>query len=156
MPGLLVEFPRTRLIIVGEGSERVRLQELVTSLGLDKHVTLAGFRTDVPELLQRMDVYVQPSLHESFGIVLLEAMAAGLPVVASEVEGIPEIVADGETGYLVPVGDSEALANAVRSLLRDTELRRKMGETGRRRVAKEFDIKKTVRSYEQLYEELCS
>lgn len=155
MPGIIKIFPAARLILIGEGTERARLRELAERLGVQDVIRMPGYAANVPSVMRQFDVYVQPSLQESFGLVLLEAMAAGLPIVASDVDGIPEIVLAGVTGFRVPPRDSAAIAAAVCALLGSSEERAQIGRAGRARVIEEFDIKKTVRSYEQLYEELA-
>lgn len=156
MPRVLAEFPKARLILIGEGPEHASLQLLAASLGVENAVTFAGFRADVPPIMRQIDICVQPSLQESFGIVLLEAMAAGVAVVATNVEGIPEIVVDGVTGRLVPSADPDALGAALRDLIGDADTRRNMGAAGRKRVEAAFDIRRTVRGYEDLYARLAA
>jgi glycosyltransferase involved in cell wall biosynthesis len=155
MPIIAQGFPSARLIIVGEGAEKQRLMDLAKALRVDGAVTMAGFRADVPVIMRQIDVCVQPSLQEAFGIVLLEAMAAARPVVASNVEGIPEIVIDGVTGLLVPAGEPAAIARAVCALLADRERRMEMGRSARSQVERHFDIRATVRCYEDVYGELA-
>lgn len=154
MPDILRAHPTAQLLLVGEGAERSRLQQLVESLGVGDAVTMPGFDSNIPALLPKLDLCVHPAVDEAFGLVLLEAMAAGKAVVATNVGGVGEIVADGETGLLVPPRDPEALSGAVCTLLADADRRVRMGKAGRRRVEREFTIEKTVRGYERLYEEL--
>jgi glycosyltransferase involved in cell wall biosynthesis len=136
-----------RLVIVGEddpravpgsGSYRTELEAQVQQLGLERNVLFTGFRTDVPRLMAALDVFVHPSWEEPFGMVFLEAMAMRKPVVAWESGGAPEVVVHGETGLLVERGSVAALADGVRTLLRDEPLRRRMGDAGRRRVEHVF------------------
>lgn len=129
-----------RLELVGDGPDRPALESLHRELGLEGRVRFAGERDDVPELLSRAAVFVLSSRSEGMPLSVLEAMAAGLPVVASRVGGIPEQVADGVTGLLVPVGDAERLAEALRRLLDDPELRRSLGSAGRTRAEERFDL----------------
>jgi glycosyltransferase involved in cell wall biosynthesis len=98
-----------------------------------------------------MDLVVMPSLRESFGIVALEAMAMKVPVIASRIGGLAEIVVNEKTGFLVPPGDADALAEAIRTLTENPEMRRNMGEAGRQRVAEVFSIESTIRRTEELY-----
>jgi glycosyltransferase involved in cell wall biosynthesis len=139
------------LLIVGDGPDRPRLEAEIERVGLDGRVRLAGERADVPDLLAGADVFVLSSASEGMPISVLEAMAAGLPVVASRVGGVPELVADGETGLLVPPGDSEALAQALRGLLADARLRHRLGDAGRVRVRERFDLGPFGRAHVELY-----
>jgi glycosyltransferase involved in cell wall biosynthesis len=151
MPEILRNHPAARLILVGEGPRRDYLLRLARTLGIADATVLWSFEANVPALMSQIDLCVHPSLEEPFGIALLEAMAARKPVVATNVDGIPEIVHDGITGYLVPPRDPGALANAICTLLRDPVSGERMGKAGRARVEREFTIQKTVRSYEALY-----
>jgi sugar transferase (PEP-CTERM/EpsH1 system associated) len=143
-----------RLLLAGEGELRDDLETRARSLGISRIVTFAGFRSDVAEILAACDVFVLPSLWEGMPNVVLEAMAVGLPVVATQVGGVPEIVLDGKTGLLVPPGDSETLAQALIRLLRDLDLRSRMGRAGRRRVEQYFSANQMVLETEALYEAL--
>jgi glycosyltransferase involved in cell wall biosynthesis len=131
---------RFTLEVVGDGPERPELESRHAELALDGRVRLGGERGDVPELLARADVVVLSSRSEGLPVSVIEAMAAGLPVVASSVGGLPELVADGETGILVPAGDAVALADALARLLDDPELRRSYGAAARRRALERFDL----------------
>ena len=128
-------LPDARLLVAGDGPER---NELEASAG--KNVAFLGFVEDIPALLERAALVVVPSRSEGLGLSALEAMAAGKPVVASRIGGLCEVVVHGETGLLVPPGDPEALAEALKSLLADPARARKMGEAGRARVRAEFDV----------------
>ncbi len=128
------------------------LHRLVVDLRIDKSVRFLGFQTETPRWLNALDVLVHPSLRESFGRAAAEAMAVGLPVIASRVDGLPEIVADAETGLLVPPADPPGLRAAVARLHADRELRRQMGERGRRRVQQLFSRDRYLREMEAVYE----
>ena len=144
--------PAVRLLLVGSGELRPDLEAQARSLGLAEVVTFSGLRADVPEILAALDVFVLPSLWEGMPNAVLEAMAAGLPVVATAVGGTPEAVVDRVTGLLVPPHDPDALARAIERLLGDPSLRREMGRAGRERVGRHFSIDQTVRRTQALYE----
>ncbi len=148
--------PQTRLWVIGPDEHGLgqELRELVQSLGLGSHVEFLGFRADIPQLLRQIDVFILPSFHEGFGLVLLEAMREGKPIVATAVGPIPEIVLDGVTGFLVPPRDSEDLADRILTLLNDGDLRKRMGEAGKKRWNENFTIETMVRSTEAIYETL--
>lgn len=147
-------LPEARFVIVGEGPERTALVALSRELGLDATVLFAGHRTDVGDVLAAADVVASSSAYEGSPLALMEALGAGKPVVATAVGGVPEIVRDGIEGRLVPPGDPEALAGALLELLRDPELRERMGAAGRLRQQTEFDVHVMVKRLEALYERL--
>jgi glycosyltransferase involved in cell wall biosynthesis len=129
-------------LVVGDGPDRPSVEAEVRRLGLQDAVTLAGTREDVPALLARADVFALSSRSEGAPLSILEAMAVGLPVVASRVGGVPELVVDGETGLLVPPGDPAAMADALGRLLADAGLRRRLGAAGRARAQRCFDVRR--------------
>jgi glycosyltransferase involved in cell wall biosynthesis len=137
--------------IVGDGPDRPAVEAEVRAAGLEAVVELAGERHDVPGLLADADVFVLSTRSEGAPLSVLEAMAAGLPVIASAVGGVPEIVADGVTGLLVPAGDDAALAAALKQLLADATLRRRLGAAGRERVRLHFDLADLQRAHLELY-----
>lgn len=145
---------RLRIVIVGDGPLRASLESTAESLGLADMLWMPGDRDDVPALLQAMDVFVLPSLGEGISNTLLEAMAAGLPVLATDVGGNPELVTDGENGRLFPVADEAAFCAALQELLDDSTLRETMGHNGLRRVRERFDWNRTVADYLRVYDEL--
>jgi glycosyltransferase involved in cell wall biosynthesis len=124
-------LPGAAAVIVGNGSQRHRLAHLAEELGLSQRVVMTGHRQEARSMLPTFDVVAVPSRWEAFGLVTVEAMLAERPVVASAVGGIPEVVADRETGFLVPPEDPDALADALRKLLADPDLRARMGRRGR-------------------------
>jgi glycosyltransferase involved in cell wall biosynthesis len=154
MPLLLERVPNAHAVIAGAGDLEEYLRDLALEVGVADRVHVLGPRRDVPELMHAMDVFVMPSIWEGFGLVLLESMAAGRPIVASRVATIPEVVLDGETGLLVPVGDPVALAEALAQLAHDPDAARAMGEAGRHRLRQQFSIDKMVGDTELLYYEL--
>jgi len=147
--------PAAVLLVAGNGSCEGALRARCTELGLDDSVRFLGFRLDVAELLQAMDVFVLSSLSEGLSLTLLEAGAARLPVVATRVGGNPEVIADGENGLLVPSGDAAELAGALVQLLRDPVLRRRMGAEARTRYETQFTLAAMTRGYMDVYRDLC-
>ncbi len=147
---------RLRLAIVGEGPARQACLELARAAGLADQVWLPGERTDVPELLRAMDVFVLPSLGEGVSNTILEAMASGLPVIATRVGGNPELVEEGVTGRLVPPGDPEALARALLEYLDDPARLAREGRAARARVEARFSMGAMVRAYLGVYDDLLA
>jgi glycosyltransferase involved in cell wall biosynthesis len=154
---LRARFPELRVEFAGSGTDESRLRSLAERLGLGGVVSFLGWQEDVNALHRRWQVLAQPSLHEGFGLAALEAMAAGVPVVASATGGLPELVEDERTGFLVPVGDVEALASRLERLLEDEALRIRMGEAARRRAVRSFSVEemaaRTAAVYDRLLDE---
>lgn len=148
-------WPDAVALLVGDGPTRLECQQLAASLGLGESVRFLGTRHDVPQLLSIAAIAVHPSFEEGFSNAILEAMAAGLPVIATAVGGSPEVIEEGVTGHLIPARDAGAIFDAISDLFRDHERARRMGEAGRCRVARRFSMDVTVREYESLYEELA-
>ncbi len=146
--------PDFRLTLVGDGPDREMLLALHKELGLGERVVFLGERHDVPAILACADLFVLPSVEEGIPLTILEAMATGLPVVATPVGGNPEVVVPNETGLLVPPQSPQRLAEALLTLVREPSRARRMGAAGRKRVEQLFDIRKVVASYEALYESL--
>jgi glycosyltransferase involved in cell wall biosynthesis len=145
------EEPDAQLLIVGSGPLEAELRAQVEALDLGEWVHFLGYVRDVPSVLSRMSILVVPSLSDAFPRVALEGMLMELPVVGTRTGGIPEIILDGETGLLVPPGDSAALARACGYLLRHPEKRSKMGRRGRARVLSEFHPAQFIARHEDLY-----
>src|SRR5262249_15934590 len=137
--------PDVRILIVGEGTQREKLERLAAELSIASAGSFLGARDDIKELLSAMDVFVLTSPTESFPNAVLEAMAAGCPVVATSVGGVPEIVGEGDAGFLVPPGDVTAVSDRVLRLLNDPALRRAMGERGAQRAQDEFSVETVSR-----------
>jgi glycosyltransferase involved in cell wall biosynthesis len=138
-------------VLAGDGPALPAVAAAVQEGGLSERVELLGARVDIPELLARSDVFVLSSRSEGFPVSILEAMAAGLPVVATDVGGVAEAVEDGETGFLVPAADTEALARALERLVSDADLRRRLGAAGRARALRLFDVPRYRAAYIELY-----
>ncbi len=149
-------FEHARFLLVGDGSNRPALEALAHELGLGERAIFVGFRHDIPEILGHSSVLVQPSLTEAMSNSIQEAMAASLPVVATDVGGNPELVEDGRTGLLVPAADPAALARAIETLLGDPELRQSLGRAGRRRVVERYSLDRLIDSIETLYASLLA
>jgi len=152
---VLERHPGTRLLIAGDGPLRPSMEFLAGELGIAERVSFLGIRRDIPELMNAADAYVMSSSWEGMPMVLLEAHAAGLPVVATDVGGNGEIVLDGVTGFLVPPGESDSLAQAMMRLMNlPPEERNRMGELGRQHIVENFDMERVVDRREELYREL--
>lgn len=148
--------PEAHLLVVGDGPEWDTLQALADELGIRDAITFTGNRSDIADLLAAMDLFVLSSHWEGLPIAALEAMAAGLPVVATAVGGTPGVVLDGKTGLLVPPSDPPALAGALQQLLSDPQQARTMGQAGRRRVEEQYTQQRMVERMEALYQELLT
>lgn len=150
---IVENFSEVKFLIVGKGELERSLKKLVRDSGLDSNFIFTGFREDVYSIIDKLDLVALPSLWEGFGLVLLEAMAMGKPVVATNVGGIPEIIQDGETGILIPPRNPDALADAIIKLLKDKGLTQRMGEAGRRRVKENFQAARMTKEIEHIYHE---
>lgn len=156
MEAVVREAEDTQLILMGDGPEKQKVELLVDKLGLRRNVLLTGYRRDVLDFLRCSDVLVLCSEIESAPLTLLEGMSSGLPVIATEVGGIPEIVANGGNGFLVPPKSPGALAEKILELASDRELRLRMGEEARRTVLERFTAEKVVPKYEEIYKSVVS
>ena len=145
------ETPDARVLIVGAGELENALRHQIGRLRLDGRVILTGFRSDVPSLLKGLDLFVMSSITEGLGTSVLDAMAAGLAVVATRAGGIPESVVEGATGLLAPPADAPALARAIAVLLRDAPRRRAFGAAGRRRAHASFNAERMVEETAAVY-----
>jgi glycosyltransferase involved in cell wall biosynthesis len=152
MPDMLAYAPKTQLRIVGAGPMEAELRAQVRRLSLPPQVTFVGYQRNVYAELARMDILFVPSLSEAYPIVILEGMAMGLPVVGAQVGGIPEVIADGETGLLVPPRDASALAQAFKYLLSHPETGRRMGQRGQEKALSDFHPSRFIADHERLYE----
>lgn len=148
---IVAKDPTFRLQIVGDGPCLPAVRRQVEDLKLTEQVQLLGERRDVPAILQAASVFVLPSKTEGISLTLLEAMATGLPVIATQVGGNPEVVEQGQTGWLVPVGDAQQMAAALELMRLEPDAGHRMGQAGRRRVEQHFNIVRMVRDYEDMY-----
>jgi glycosyltransferase involved in cell wall biosynthesis len=151
----LVLLPdRVGCVIVGDGPERPELEALATELGVNERLTITGWSANARDYLPSFDVVALPSRFEGFPLVVLEAMMARRPVVATPVQSVPEAIEDGETGFLIPIDDPSSLAQAVTRLIDDPALRERMGERARTLALERFTAARMARSYEALYARL--
>jgi glycosyltransferase involved in cell wall biosynthesis len=158
VPLILRAIPRARFVIFGggfgHGGHEAKLREQAAALGVTEYVQFAGFRPDIERYYGALDLSVLTSLSEGLSIAVLESMKHGVPVVVTRVGGNPEVVVDGQTGYLVPPRDPEAFADRVVALLHDPDLRHRMGAAARDRIAASFDIRKTAEAYLDIYRDV--
>jgi glycosyltransferase involved in cell wall biosynthesis len=157
MAKIAEQFPKSLLVLVGKGDnkghEEIKLKEQVERAGLADKVRFLGWRSDVDEIMGCLDIFVLPSLNEGMGRVLVEAMAAGLPIVASRVGGILDLIIDGQNGILVPPADAIALEKAISSLLGDKKIRKRMGQVGTK-MCRQYSTEAMVERIDGLYREL--
>ncbi len=146
--------PGVGFIVFGDGPQRQALHEQISCRGLRGHFVLAGFRADVGRLLPNLDLVALPSRTEGLPVILLEALAAGVPVVATAVGGIPEVIDNGRNGFLVPKDNPRALADCIQRVLHDESRRRALGEAGRLKMRAEFSFRVQSEHYQQLFERL--
>lgn len=144
-------FKKAVLVLAGDGEERGNIEEMAVRLGIKSRVVFLGTQVELVPLLSAADLFLLPSEKESFGLAALEAMACSVPVVATETGGIPEIVEHGKTGLLVPVGDVNALAGAMQSILDNPELHHQMGLLSRKK-AENFSVERIIPQYEEFYQ----
>lgn len=155
-PSLTAEFPDLHFLIVGEGPQRGELESVIAARGLQQRVHLAGWRGDVPRLLKAAHLFVFPSLWEGLPNAVLEAMAAGLPVVSSRVEGAEELIDSGRTGLLVAPSAADELSDALRQVLRDESHARRLGAAAQETALREFSWDRMAENYSALYRNLLA
>jgi glycosyltransferase involved in cell wall biosynthesis len=151
LPELARELPQVRVLCFGRGPLEQRLKAELVDRGLTQHVSFAGFRSDLPELLPGLDVLAHPASREGLGVALLEAASAGVPVVACDAGGVPDVVDHGHTGLLVPVDDVGALRAALARLLHDRAERARLGAAARAHVERRFNVTRLVDAHLSLY-----
>jgi glycosyltransferase involved in cell wall biosynthesis len=149
------KVPDARFVIAGEGELRPALERQIKEHRLEKHVVLAGFRPDVLSLHKAFDIFVMSSITEGLGTSLLDAMAAARPIVATSTGGIPEVVEDGVTGFLVAPRDDRAMADAIVRLLKDSDLRQRMGLAGLKRARERFSAERMLRDTLRVYQRVA-
>jgi L-malate glycosyltransferase len=143
-----------KLLLVGDGPDRIPCEHLARELGVIEDVRFLGKQEPVEEILSIADVFLMPSGSETFGLAALEAMACGVPVVATDIGGLPELIVEGETGFMTPLGDLDGMTDRVRALLLNGELHGRMAEASRARAVDVFDVEHVIPAYEQYYREV--
>jgi len=151
---VMTKFPQATFFIVGDGPQRASLSELVNALSIREGVYFLGQKSDIPEQLARLDMLVIPSLYESFGQIAAEALAQKVPVIASRVGGLQEVIQDGKTGLLVEPGAPSAIAEKIIALLEDREYANQLAEAGCADVRSRFTMAKMVEATEAIYADL--
>ena len=155
LPLVLKEFPQTRLEIVGEGIFRPHLEKLTRKLRLGRSINFVGFQKNIEEKMADFDLYLQPSLSESFGLAIVQAMGLGIPVVATNTGGIPEVVTTGKSGILVEARSPKLLAQAILELLRDNKKAKAMGKLAAEEAKIKFNLDDMIKETEKIYEEMA-
>lgn len=151
IPKIISQYPNTKFVFAGEGKERENYSKLIQKLKIENHAILLGKMNNISKIYKSSDIFVLPSIREAFGLVNVEAMLTPLPVIGSIAGGIPEVVADKETGILVPSKNTKAIENALLKLIKYPEIRLKMAEQGFVRAIELFDAKKMAEQHEELY-----
>ena len=145
--------PDIQLVYVGKGDLERELKGEAYRTGVSDKVRFLGWRDDIPDIMQILDIFVLPSLNEGMGRVLVEAMASGKPIVASKVGGIPDLVKDGHNGFLVGPGDVNGLSLAIKKLIKDEQLRLEMGAKGRA-ISRNYGVEEMIKKIDDLYTSL--
>lgn len=153
-PEIIKAVPDAHFLLVGDGEMMPVVRQLVEELGLQDRFVITGLREDVPELMALMDVFVHPAWYDVLPRAIVQAQATGTPVVATQIGGIPEVIRDGETGFLVPPRDLDALTEPVIRLLKDVELREKLGQAARESTSESFTVEAMVDAIENVYDQL--
>jgi glycosyltransferase involved in cell wall biosynthesis len=155
LPAIVKVVPNLFYVIVGDGDYRMALEELSNQLNIQEHVIFLGHRTDIPEILAASDLFVFPTLQDALPTVLFEAMAVGLPIIASAVGGVPEIIHHQQNGVLVPPADTSSLAETCIHLLSDGEYLKQISASALRTVKEKFDIQKQIQNLTNLYDQVA-
>ena len=142
---VIKDYPNARLILAGDGKDRADLESFAQTLGIAENVHFEGFIADPSRMMSACDAVIVPSIKEGFGLAAVEAMALGRPVVATDAGGLPEIIVNGETGFIVPTRDPQAIADLIKHLLEDKALAESMGKRGRERAEDCFDLDKQMK-----------
>jgi glycosyltransferase involved in cell wall biosynthesis len=151
LPSVCAAFPKVRVVLLGEGSLRPDLEKQARDLAIEANVCFAGFQANIPDWLELADFTVLPSFYEGLPLVAIESLAAGRTMVATAVDGTPEVIVHGSTGLTVPPGDAPALASAIRTLLANATFRHSLADAGRSWVHEHFTKEKQIAQTQQLY-----
>lgn len=154
LPIILEQFPDVNYLVVGDGQYGIRLKSLAVSRGVEERVVFAGHRTDIPEILMLSDVFVLPTLGDALPTVLIEAMAAKKPIIASDVGGVPEIITDEVTGLLIPPANPSNLATACLEILKNENLAKKLTQNAYKSVQQKFNVLSQVKQLSDLYQQI--
>lgn len=154
MAEVVKKFPDAHLVIIGEGAERLALEKALMENELEKNVSLVGFQANVPALIKNFDLYVHPAKFEPFGIAILEAMAARKGIIATEVDGVVDIIENGSDGFLIPSQSPQVMADFICRAIVNPQRISEMGQRGRKKVEKLFKVENTAKQYQNLYEEI--
>ena len=155
IPEIISKYPNVKFVFVGKGKEMHNYQALIDKLHIKKNAILIGQKNNIPQILKSSDIFILPSIREAFGLVNIEAMMTKLPVIATKVGGIPEIVKNYETGIQVDPKNTEQLTKATLILIESPQIRREMAEKGFQRVLNNFDAKIMAEKYEKIYDSYC-
>lgn len=155
MPKILAEFPKTKLVIVGEGAYKSHLEKLTKKMKLNRSITFTGFVKEIDDEMIKFDIYVQPSMSESFGLAIVQAMSLGLPIVATNTGGIPEVVTTGKSGILVEAKNPRALTEAILTLMRDKAKAKEMGKLAAADAKMKFNLQDLIEETEGIYEKVA-
>lgn len=155
LPKIIREFPETKLVIVGEGAYKDHLKAQVKKMRLSGKVSFTGFVKGIEDEMVKFDLYIQPSLSESFGLAIVQAMGLGLPIIATNTGGIPEVVTTGKSGLLVEAGKPQALSDAILTLLRDHSKAKEMGKLAAEEAKIKFNLEDMVQETEGIYEQVA-
>ncbi|MGF1522584.1 MAG: glycosyltransferase family 4 protein [Leptolyngbyaceae cyanobacterium] len=151
-------YPDLRLTVVGDGQERPEIEASAQRLNLGQMVDFVGYKSqaEVRSYLQQTDIFILPSFAEGVPVVLMEAMAAGVPVLTTRIAGVPELVVHGESGWLVPPGDQQSLADSLAMLVEDADLRQRLGEAGRAQVASDFNVETEAKKLADIFRQVVA
>ena len=156
IPQIVTEFPHLCVLFLGKGPLKEDLRVQCKNTGIEDYIRFPGFRTDIPRILPCLDVVIHPALKEGLGVALIQAAAAGVPIIATRVGGIPEIVRDKFNGLLINPESTEAIVSAVKELLSEPETAQRLGENGKKLVTREFSTNSMVQGNIRVYQELMS